>query len=296
MTTRHYSALTFEALRRDIHRKIENYVQSIGIYARIFSRIKDASSTTKKLLQKSAEYSASGKKMQDFLGIRVTVYFEEDVEIVARLLKRKFRFDSESVDRPDHENFSPKRHNIVFRMPDGIFHQSPDDKLIDNTFEVQIRTIFSEGWHEIEHDLRYKNKKHWEKQPTQSRGLNAILASLEMCDWGITKLTDDMAYNAYHSQDLTSLVIHKFRLRLLSVEIDDSFSKHKKSKDFLKKILRAKRTALLDVFSAADGEIPVTANNILWILANTQKIIDFKDEEFPAPLMSIMKEHAQWVG
>lgn len=27
---------------------------------------------------------------------------------------------------------------------------------IDDTFEVQVRTNSFEGWHEIEHDLRYK--------------------------------------------------------------------------------------------------------------------------------------------
>lgn len=294
MSTLHYSPLVFEVLRREIHRKIEGHIQSVGIYSRIFSRIKDASSTTRKLSHKSADYAASGKKMQDFLGVRVTVYFEEDIEIVAGILKKKFRFDSESIDRPDHENFSPKRHNIVFRMPTGLFNQNPEKNLIDETFEVQIRTIFSEGWHEIEHDLRYKNKEHWKKQPVQSRGLNAILASLEMCDWGITKLTDDMAYNAYHSRDLPSLVIHKFRLRLSSIDIDPFFGNQQQSKDFLKKILRAKRSALLDVLAATEGEIPVNASNILWILAKTQNIIEFKNDEFPLPLMDIMKDHAQW--
>ena len=29
-----------------------------------------------------------------------------------------------------------------------------DAALIDNTYEIQLRTVLSEGWHEVEHDLR----------------------------------------------------------------------------------------------------------------------------------------------
>ncbi|MBK7959276.1 MAG: hypothetical protein IPK03_14995 [Bacteroidetes bacterium] len=32
-----------------------------------------------------------------------------------------------------------------------------NNSLVDSTFEVQLRTILSEGWHEIDHDLRYKS-------------------------------------------------------------------------------------------------------------------------------------------
>ncbi|RGY92598.1 hypothetical protein DXA15_21945 [Parabacteroides sp. AM58-2XD] len=29
-------------------------------------------------------------------------------------------------------------------------------KNIDSTFKIQVRTTLSEGWHEIEHNMRYK--------------------------------------------------------------------------------------------------------------------------------------------
>lgn len=32
---------------------------------------------------------------------------------------------------------------------------------IDDTFEIQIKTMFFEGWHEIEHDMRYKGEELW---------------------------------------------------------------------------------------------------------------------------------------
>ncbi|WP_202796549.1 hypothetical protein, partial [Thermophagus xiamenensis] len=54
--------------------------------------------------------------------------------------------------------------------------------MIDNTFEVQLRTILSEGWHEVDHSLRYKCKDDWKDYPDQERLLNGIYAALETND------------------------------------------------------------------------------------------------------------------
>lgn len=75
---------------------------------------------------------------------------------------------NESIDVRDVDTFKPTRLNLVMRVPE-IFKEHisaaindtnyPD--LIDDTYEIQIRTIMSEGWHEVEHDLRYKYKDDW---------------------------------------------------------------------------------------------------------------------------------------
>lgn len=289
-----YSPQNFESLRREIHRIIEKKVDSIGIFARIFSRIKSPISTEKKLTKKIDTYTKDSKKMQDFLGIRITVYFEDDIEIIANVLKKTFAFDSESIDTPNHEKFSPKRHNIVFRLPERSFDNNPNKQWIDTTFELQIRTIFSEGWHEIEHDLRYKNQEQWEKQPIQSRGLNSILATLEMCDWGVSKLTNDMAYNAYKSCDLQSLMINKFRLRLATAKLDEFFENKQTDKIFLKNVFRTKRNELLDILAKTNGEIPINATNILWVLAKTQNIFEFEEDIFPSPIKDVLVDYSMW--
>lgn len=289
-----YSPQNFETLRREIHKAIEKKVDSIGIYARIFSRIKNPSSTQTKLIEKEDYYRKNSKKLQDFLGIRVTVYFEDDIETIAETLKKHFIFDSESIDIPNHENFSPKRHNVILKIPAGMFLNNPNSNLIDETFELQIRTIFSEGWHEIEHDLRYKHKEKWVAQPVQSRGLNSILATLEMCDWGVSKLTNDIAYNAYQTGDLQSLIINKFRLRLATTEIDAFFTEKQKDKAFLKNVLRSKRKDLLNILSRTNGNIPLSSSNLLWVLAKTQGIFIFEEHEFPSPVKDILIENDMW--
>ena len=71
---------------------------------------------------------------------------------------------------------------------------------IEPTFEIQIRTVFSEGWHEVEHDLR---------------NMKAIFADMER-------------QNFKHS-NYTAMLRNKFHLRFTS----DSLSE--KLNDYLKK-------------------------------------------------------------
>lgn len=61
--------------------------------------------------------------------------------------------------------FMPTRLNLIFRMDDFCSRElvnvlkdidGIDSSLIDCTYEIQLRTVLSEGWHEVEHDLRYK--------------------------------------------------------------------------------------------------------------------------------------------
>ena len=65
---------------------------------------------------------------------------------------------------------------------------------IDATFEVQLRTISFEGWHEIEHDMRYKSPygdDFWRED--LSRTLNSVLANLELCDWTTLNVFEKLA-------------------------------------------------------------------------------------------------------
>ena len=54
---------------------IERYLRQAGIYYRIFARQKTIGSIRKKLAEKREEYMSQGKKMQDFVGIRIIFYF-----------------------------------------------------------------------------------------------------------------------------------------------------------------------------------------------------------------------------
>ena len=83
--------------------------------------------------------------MQDILGVRVVLYFKDDIDICVKMLKAELVLIDESIDDEIEDRFSPTRLNLVFQMPEQIiqlFNKSIWELPIDQAFEIQVRTIF----------------------------------------------------------------------------------------------------------------------------------------------------------
>ncbi|MCC8050882.1 MAG: (p)ppGpp synthetase [Clostridiales bacterium] len=251
----------------EIRRPIENKLQKCGIMYRLFSRVKSKESIRAKLSWKAEEYERDGKKLQDAIGFRIVLYFRDDIDICIKILNELFDVDNYEYDKPNSETFKPQRINYVFRIPDGIigFPSNPNIRnIIDDTFEVQIRTIFSEGWHEVEHDVRYKYKSEWENEGFISRELNGILAVLEVCDNNILAICDDMAYKKYKEKDWESMLRHKFRLRLKNDPLADNIRQIlNEAPDIAKELFRFDRGVFIDYLCSYS--IPLNCNNIVCV-------------------------------
>ncbi len=277
--------LTSNTANKELQENIENLLNSAGIYCRVFSRIKSAESIEKKLSEKEKKYISEDRKMQDLIGIRIVLYFSDDVAICKKLVEKKYEIDDKNseIDCVSRDKFEAVRYNLICRLPERIssyFEKELwDNYLIDKTFEVQIRTIFSEGWHEVEHDIRYKHKDEWigSQYEEYARFLNSIFATLEMCDTSIINLMDKMAYNAYVNSKIEEMLRYKFRIRFSEEALDDSVKYILlNNRTLLKKIFRADRLEILQTISSPGFEaIPNTMNNIVFIC----NAIDVKDEE-----------------
>lgn len=166
--------------------EIKNELDKTHIKYRIFSRIKNEDSIKEKIIRKN--YSVSTNHLQDFIGIRITTYFVDDIDIVQKVLEHNYSIDNSAIDDVDADTFRPIRRNLVFALPNEYIdlfksYLGENSDIVDPTFEVQIRTIFSEGWHEIEHDYHYKkitDTDDWDKYTI--RKLNSINATLELCE------------------------------------------------------------------------------------------------------------------
>ena len=66
-------------VEQDLKRIISDRLERCGLYYRCFSRIKTASSMAHKFALK--DYGAENKKLQDLVGVRINLYFDDDVEI-----------------------------------------------------------------------------------------------------------------------------------------------------------------------------------------------------------------------
>lgn len=275
-----------------LERSISKKLDKCGLFYRIFSRCKSPFSTIEKLKLKKDEYEKNGKKMQDLIGVRIALYFKDDIDICVGIIKNNYTVLDIVRDKESTDLFSPIRLNIVCKMPIETYNNFSEDIWhypIDNTFEIQIRTVFSEGWHEIEHDFRYKRKSDWDDLDGSSRNLNGIFATLETCDWAIISLLDQMAYQKYHANKWEAMIRNHFRIRLNNTPLRDDIvslfdENHAMAKDFLK----VDRMKLLLYLSNPDfNSFTLDINNLIFL---TNELI-IKDSKLSSitPIMIIEK-------
>jgi len=210
-----------DAIANRTQEEVEGRLAQIGLLSRVFGRAKTPQSMQAKLGRHPGKYCPNGKLIQDSVGVRVMLYFNDDVELAKTVLLSTFELVELVEDAPNASEFGPTRLNLVFRLGE---HEALElrnyyrSDCVDSTFEVQVRTILSEGWHEVEHDLRYKHQEDWAKSPGLSRTLNGILATLETCDWTMLKLFEEKALEHFRSREWLAMLRSKLRLRMTDDE------------------------------------------------------------------------------
>lgn len=183
-----------------------------------FYRVKSEDSIVTKLTNVSKNYNAY-HKMQDLIGLRIVLYYVDDIKICKDLIEREFPECEWAVSSQTTSEFKSMKTNGVMSLPKYIADRiSPQtwELPIDKTFEVQIRTMAFEGWHEIEHDMRYKYTKMWEHDESRhyARKLNSVLATLELCDDSIISMLEEMGHTYYKEKDWNSMIRCHYHLRI----------------------------------------------------------------------------------
>lgn len=273
---------------KTIVKNISDTLNRIGIMYRIFSRSKDIRSLTKKIESKP-KYKEGRAKIQDLVGIRIVLYFPDDIELVHRAMSATYveRRKDASIDDLDDNTFKPVRYNLVYELQGGLHYDLDfeNSHCVDDTFELQIRTVLSEGWHEVEHDLRYKFQDDWQQSSTESRKLNGVYASLETNEWTMIRILEEVAYKHYKQQNWEAMLRQKLRLRIqdfeLGAEINQLFNS---DIELAKKFFRIDREELVSELYTKGFGYPITLKNLVWF-ANTvfvrdERILGSTPEEF----------------
>jgi putative GTP pyrophosphokinase len=260
-----------EKIIQELQDVITQKFDGIGLFYRLFARIKSAESIAKKLKEKESLYRQTGKKIQDIFGVRVTLYFTDDEAIAINLVRQLFEEISEdsSIDKLNTQNFGATRCNLIFKIPKLIIEKSSvfSNEMTDSTVEIQFRTILSEGWHEIEHDLRYKCKGDWDDENELSRQLNGQYAVLESCNWTILKIFDELAYKKYKDEEWSSFFRNIMRIRFIDDEFSPAILEYLDSNSRIgKALLKLERNNLLMAISKLTTKVPLKLNTVLFII------------------------------
>jgi len=264
--------LGLDRLARDISFKIEDELQRSGIFFRIFARAKSVESVEKKLVSKDYQNSSENKKMQDLIGIRITAYFVDDLPIVQEAIKKRFNCIDETIDEQSVNKFEPQRVNLIIKMTEADAKEAIDLAIskynyIDTTYEVQLRTVLSEGWHEVEHDLRYKCKKDWVDYSDISHIFNGVYASLVTSDWTIMAIFEKLAYSHFKNNNWNAMLRNKFRLRFKEAELDYRVVEIlDEDKILSKELFKIDRSLILNRIFIDGIRIPLTLTNLIHII------------------------------
>lgn len=266
-------------IERNLTNEIQEKIAAIGILCKVFSRAKDVDSIKEKTRRKKEDnagqnYYGNNKKMQDLIGIRIVTYFYEDVNLLWELFSSVYTVVDESKNKPSDSNFEPQRKNMVCKLPpqqletfEEVKQVNPIYQICDNTFEIQFRTMLSEGWHEIDHALRYKSKKEWDFLKEESRMFNGIYATLETSDRATKQLFDEMAYKHYKQKRWEAMIRTKFRLHFAHEPLDNQLIEILNNDQSLAKSLyKCERKYFLKTIISSGLRMKVTFDNIVHAL------------------------------
>ena len=264
-------------VEQDLKRIISDRLEQCGMYYRVFSRIKTAGSMAHKFETK--EYGEGRKKLQDLVGVRVNLYFDDDVDICRNIMENTFDVIDWSTSEMNDEEFKPTKLNGVCRLPAYLRSEiSPETwkMCIDDTFEIQIKTMFFEGWHEIEHDMRYKGEEIWKNYSGFSRYFNSILATLELCDKSMVTLFEDLGHSLYKSGRWSDMIKSHFRLKLgeasLYPEVEQVLNEDLdlQVENLAKRMYKASRQTLVEQLLKRSRRVPINVNTIIALLNDSQ--------------------------
>lgn len=276
------------SVAKEIVSLISLKLDKIGVMYRIFSRVKDVSSLNKKI-ESDDKYINGKAKIQDLVGIRVVLYFPDDIELVHDVISSSYAESKKdtSIDDLDANTFKPVRYNLVYSLLDELNYNipGPNGAVVDSTFELQIRTVFSEGWHEVEHDLRYKYQDDWISSPGESRKLNGVYAALETSEWTMVQLLEEVAYKHYKNKSWEAMFRQKLRLRMRGFKLGENLTQiFDNDIELAKKFFRIDRLSLIGELYKREYSYPLELSNIVLfcnaVFIKNEVIISITPPEF----------------
>jgi ppGpp synthetase/RelA/SpoT-type nucleotidyltranferase len=199
---RHYIEKKY--LYRDLSSKVAElvklYLADYQInYEQVTYRTKTVRSLESKLYTrkiKNIEYT-NLDQVVDLAGVRIIVFFKDDLERVADLIAKEFKVQPQSNRDHDLKAFTSPRefgyqskHRIITLQESQAQSSIEYRRLTGLKCEIQIRTLLQHAWAEIEHDIGYKSSID-ESEPERveiTRIFSQNAALLEVADENFLKI------------------------------------------------------------------------------------------------------------
>ncbi|EJC7005051.1 RelA/SpoT domain-containing protein [Vibrio parahaemolyticus] len=216
---------TLKSIGQDHSRRFEQRKETAELFARVIQRcdkvhsvrwrVKDPEHLMEKIVRKTMEGSESYNEayvaidesnyheiVTDLVGIRALHLFKDDCFDIDEYLRDVWVPKESPVyyvrvgDEPKLEidRFVVKTHPAGYRSLHYVFESQPMNQKVYT--EVQVRTIFEEGWSEIDHNVRYPNFSDNEQVAYFLKIFNRLAGSADEMGTFVKDLVNDLEERA----------------------------------------------------------------------------------------------------
>jgi ppGpp synthetase/RelA/SpoT-type nucleotidyltranferase len=126
------------------------------------SRAKDISSFEEKITRPGKAYDDPLKDITDLCGSRIIVYYQDDVDRVAEVIKKEFVISEENLSRQpqllDVDRFGYLSAHYIVSIAKGRTSLTEWKPYAGLLTEIQVRTVIQHAWSAVSHALQYKQE------------------------------------------------------------------------------------------------------------------------------------------
>jgi ppGpp synthetase/RelA/SpoT-type nucleotidyltranferase len=167
-------AIKLEELLRD-HLEGVSHIDRIGARAKSPQRFADKA--VKVLQDGTFKYSHPLEQVQDLVGVRVVVFYKQDVDIVSKIVEKYFtRIEKRDIVPDSESSFGYVGKHFILTVPADVIADDDDTSKLPKFFELQIKTLFQHAWSEANHDLAYKPESELSSQQSRLIAFTAAQA------------------------------------------------------------------------------------------------------------------------
>ncbi|MBF0309255.1 MAG: hypothetical protein HQL56_06985 [Magnetococcales bacterium] len=133
----------------------------------ISGRVKERDSLRRKLMQPDCTYRQL-EDISDLVGIRIITYFEDEVDLVAEVIRREFTINEAHIlDRGEHldpERFGYRSRHYMVSLLENRLQLIEYKRFKGCRAEIQVRSILQHAWSEIEQEMGYSSRETFPKE------------------------------------------------------------------------------------------------------------------------------------
>ena len=157
-------AKIYEEVLKPISSKLSEYLQEFFRDLPRIDRISTRPKSVERFIDKASikldgvdKYDEPLVQIQDQVGARIIVFYNQDVESASSRAEEYFRHVEKREVQPIAESeFSYFGKHYIFFVPEEVIPNPRDHLYVPRFFELQIKTLFQHAWSEASHDVGYK--------------------------------------------------------------------------------------------------------------------------------------------